>query len=157
MTLMVLLLILVTPYAVLTLAGRWKRRLQIARAARARAGLSLFLIFTSTGHFIMTEGMATMLPPHVPYRTELVLLTGALELLGAVGIWVPPVMRLTGLLIILMLVGFLPVNVYSAANRIEFGGHGAGPIYLLVRVPFQLFVIWWTRLATRDTPRRMIT
>jgi hypothetical protein len=39
----------------------------------------------------------------------------------------------------LMLLCLLPANIYSAINRVDFGGHGAGPIYLLV--PFQLFVI----------------
>ena len=42
---------------------------------------SLFFIFTSIGHFISTEGMAAMLPPSVPYRIELIYLTGVLELL----------------------------------------------------------------------------
>lgn len=151
MTLAVLTLILVAPYAILTLAGAVSRRLRLRPATRARAGLSLFLLFTSIGHFVRTEAMAEMLPPSVPYRVELVLLTGAFEFLGAVGVWIPSLTRLTGLLIILMLAGFLPVNVYAAMNRIDFGGHGAGPAYLLVRVPFQLFLIWWTHLATRGT------
>ena len=37
----------------------------------------------------------------------------------------------------------LPSNVYAAFQRIDFGGHGAGPAYLLVRVPLQLFLIGW--------------
>jgi uncharacterized membrane protein len=113
-------------------------------------GLSLFFIFTSIGHFVRTEGMATMLPPFVPYRVELIYLTGVLELLGAIGVWIPRLTRLTGFLLILMLAGLLPVNVYSAINRVDFGGHGAGPAYLLARVPFQLFVIWWTYFATEQ-------
>ncbi len=46
--------------------------------------------------------------------------------------WIPRHVRLTGLLLILMLIGLLPANVYSAINRVDFGGHGAGPAYLLV-------------------------
>ena len=91
-----------------------------------------------------------MLPPAVPFRIELIYFTGVLELLGAVGVWIPRLTRLTGLLLILMLIGILPANIYSAINRIEFGGHGAGPAYLLIRIPFQLFVIWWTYFATEQ-------
>ena len=91
-----------------------------------------------------------MLPPWVPYRVELVYVTGVLEPLGALGIWIPSLMRLTGILLILMLIGILPSNIYSAINRVEFGGHDAGPVYLLVRVPFQLLVIWWTYFATEQ-------
>ncbi len=94
--------------------------------------------------------MAAMLPPAIPCRVELIYLTGALELLGALGVWIPGLMRLTGVCLILMLVGILPANIFSAINHVEFGGHAAGPAYLLIRVPFQLFLIWWTYFATEQ-------
>lgn len=150
MTLLFLLLLLIAPYLILTPAGRWIPGLQTAPATRARVGLSLFFMFTSVGHFISTEEMAMMLPAFVPYRVELIYLTGVLELLGAVGVWVPRLTRPTGFFLIMMLLGLLPANVYSAINRVDFGGHGAGPAYLLVRVPFQLFAIWWTYFATEQ-------
>jgi uncharacterized membrane protein len=150
MTLLFLLLLLIVPYLVITLVGRWFASLKIPPSKRARVGLSLFFTFTAIGHFISSEEMATMLPPSIPYRIELIYLTGVLELLGAIGVWIPRLTRLTGLLLILMLIGVLPANVYSAINRVDFGGHSAGPAYLLVRVPFQLFVIWWTYFATEQ-------
>ncbi|HEX5702532.1 MAG TPA: DoxX family protein [Pyrinomonadaceae bacterium] len=150
MTLLVLLLLLVGPYLLLTLAGRWSPRFHIEPAKRARVGLSLFFIFTGVGHFIRTPEMAAMLPLSVPYRTALVYLTGVLELLGAIGVWIPRLTRLTGFLLILMLIAILPANIYSAINRVDFGGHEAGPVYLLVRIPFQLFVIGWTYFATEQ-------
>ena len=91
-----------------------------------------------------------MLPPAVPFRIQLIYFTGVLEFLGAVGVWIPGLTRLAGLLLILMLIGILPSNIYSAINRVDFGGHDAGPAYLLVRIPFQLFVIWWTYFATEQ-------
>ena len=130
--------------------GKWLANFQIARTKRARVGLSIFFIFTAVGHFLTSEQMATMLPPSVPYRVELVYLTGIFELLGAIGVWIPRLTRLTGLLLIIMLIGILPANIYSALKRVEFGGHGAGPLYLLVRLPFQLFVICWTYFATEQ-------
>ena len=150
MTLLVLFLLLTLPYLILTLIGKWFPRLKLTPPMRARVGLSLFFMFTSIGHFIRTEAMAEMLPATIPYRVELIYVTGVLELLGAIGVWIPRLTKLTGLLLILMLLGFLPANIYSAFNRVEFGGHGAGPLYLLVRVPFQLFTIWWTYFATEQ-------
>lgn len=150
MTLLFLLLLLTAPYFILTLVGKWVHSFQTAPVTRASVGLSLFFIFTSVGHFVSTEGMARMLPDFVPYRVELIYLTGVLELLGAVGVWIPRLTRLAGFLLILMLIGLLPANVYSAINRVDFGGHGVGPAYLLVRVPFQLFVIWWTYFSTEQ-------
>ena len=150
MTLLVLILTLVAPYLILTLAGKWNSNFRIVPAIRARIGLSLFFIFTAIGHFIRTEEMAAMLPPAVPFRIQLIYFTGVLEFLGAVGVWIPGLTRLAGLLLILMLIGILPSNIYSAINRVDFGGHDAGPAYLLVRIPFQLFVIWWTYFATEQ-------
>ncbi len=149
MQLLFLLLLLVVPLLVLTLVNR-STRFRISSSTRARVGLSLFFLFTSVGHFIRTEDMAAMLPPAIPSCVELIYLTGALELLGALGVWIPGLMRLTGVCLILMLVGILPANIFSAINHVEFGGHAAGPVYLLIRVPFQLFLICWTYFATEQ-------
>jgi hypothetical protein len=79
MTLLVLILILVAPYLILTLAGTWNSNFRIVPAIRARIGLSVFFIFTAIGHFIRTEEMAAMLPLAVPFRIELIYFTGLLE------------------------------------------------------------------------------
>jgi uncharacterized membrane protein len=150
MQLLFLLLLLVAPYLILGLANRYAANFNIAAATRARVGLSLFFAFTAMGHFVKTQDMSLMIPPFVPYRIELIYLTGILELAGAIGVWIPRLMRLTGLCLIFMLLGLLPANIYSAINRVPFGGHDAGPVYLLVRVPFQLFVIWWACFATEQ-------
>ncbi len=150
MQLLFLLFLLVAPYLFLTLAGRWINGLNIAPATRAKVGLTLFFLFTSLGHFIKTEEMSAMVPPIIPYRVELIYITGVLELLGAIGVWIPSLTRITGLCLILMLIGLLPANIYSAYHRVDFGGHSVGPAYLLVRVPFQIFAIWWTYFATEQ-------
>ena len=142
-----MLLLLLAPYALLTLAGRRFRALRLSRGARARVGLTLFFAFTALGHFVMTEEMAAMLPPSVPYRVGVIHLTGLFELAGAAGVWVPRLRRPTGICLIVMLLCVLPANVYAALNRVAFGGHEAGPAYLLVRVPFQLLVAWWVYFA----------
>ena len=128
MTLLVLLLLLVAPYLLLTLLGHFVPRFKIASSKRARVGLSLFFAFSALGHFVMTRAMAEMIPPSIPYRIELIYITGVLELLGAIGVWIPRLTRLTGFLLIVMLIGVLPANIYSALNRVEFGGHATGPI-----------------------------
>jgi uncharacterized membrane protein len=64
------------------------------------------------------------------------------SLISIAASWIPGLSKLTGVFLILMLEGLLPANVYSAVNRVEFRGHCAGPLYLLVRIPFQLFAIW---------------
>ena len=147
MQLLVLLLVLIGPSLLLTLAERWIPRFRVTWATKARVGVSLFFLVTSLGHVLHTEVMADMLPPSVPFRSVVIYVTGVLELLGAAGLWIPRLERLTGVCLILMLIGLLPANVYAAFNYVEFGGHDIGPAYLLVRVPFQCLVIWWIYTA----------
>ena len=150
MQLLLLLLLLVAPYLVLTLVSRWSSGLKMRPTARARVGLTLFFSFTALGHFVRTEEMSAMLPPSIPYRVGLIYITGVLELLGAIGVWIPSLMRITGVCLILLLLGILPANIYSAFKYVDFGGHASGPAYLLIRVPFQLLLIWWTYVATEQ-------
>jgi uncharacterized membrane protein len=56
--------------------------------SRAKIATSLFFAFTALGHFIRAEEMSAMLPPWIPYRVAIVYVTGVLELLEAVGLWV---------------------------------------------------------------------
>jgi uncharacterized membrane protein len=154
MQLLFLLLLLTGPFLVITLLSHMSPRFNLRLSTRARIGVSLFFLFTGIGHFIRTEPMAAMLPPSVPYRVGLIYLTGVFELLGAVGVWIPKLMKITGVCLILMMLAVLPANIYSAFNHVEFGGHEYGPIYLLVRAPFQLFVIAWIYVATEQ--RRLV-
>ncbi len=148
MQLIFLFLLLIVPFLLLTFLSRWFLGPKISAPARARVGLTLFFLFTALGHFIRTDEMAQMLPASVPYRIELIYITGVFEFLGAIGVWIPRLRRLVGILLIIMLVSILPSNIYSALYRVNFGGHESGPAYLLIRVPFQLFVIWWTYFST---------
>ena len=154
MQLLYLVLILVAPYAVLTVAGWSLTALRLDSRTRARVALSLFFAFTGIGHFIKTDELVSMLPAFVPYRLSAVYVTGILELLGAIGIWIPALRKLTGICLIVMLCAFLPVNIYAAFQRVDFGGHELGPAYLLARVPVQLLLIAWTWFAAGESRDR---
>ena len=110
----------------------------------ARLGLALVFAFAALGHFVKTDAMTKMLPPTIPGRRALILASGIFELLLAMLLLAWPKARLLGLTIIGFLGAIFPANVYAAFQRISFGGHSAGPIYLLVRAPIQLLLILWT-------------
>ena len=147
MTLLLLFLLLLIPYALFKMAARNSPSLGITPAAPWKAGLSLLLIITGTTHFLQADQMTRMLPPDIPYALDLIYITGVLEWLGALGLWIPQLVRFTGVGLILMLLAFLPVNIYTALNRIDIGWYSAGPVYLLIRVPFQIFLMLWVAKA----------
>jgi uncharacterized membrane protein len=113
-----------------------------------RLGVTLFLLTTSSAHFMRPEQMASMLPEWVPQRVALIHVTGLLEIALALGLWISAWTRVVGICIAAMLLLFLPANIYAACSSLPFGGHELGPAYLLVRVPYQLLVIAWVLWAT---------
>jgi uncharacterized membrane protein len=134
---MITLIVLLVSYLILALV-------KVEKGLRGRISLAVLLIFTGTAHFYKTQEMALMLPDYLSYKSEIIYITGVLELLSAIGVLIPRVSRLAGICLILMFVGFLPANVHAAFKHVDFGGHAYGPKYLLFRIPLQLFFIWWT-------------
>jgi uncharacterized membrane protein len=87
--------------------------------------------------------MAQMLPPWVPARTFLVYATGVLEFAIAAGFLMPRTSRLTGWVAAAVLVLFFPANIYAAFHHVRMGGHAEGPVYLFIRAPLQLIILFW--------------
>jgi uncharacterized membrane protein len=106
-------------------------------------GLALVFTFAALGHFVRTDAMAQMIPASVPHRRGLIQISGVFELAMAIVVLARPDSRLVGLVMIGFLVAVFPANVYAAMRRVEFGGHSAGPRYLIVRAPLQLLLILW--------------
>lgn len=106
-------------------------------------GLGMAFLFFCIGHFVKTAGMVEMLPVWVPLRVELVYLTGVLELVISIALFLPRYQVNAAKIAIVVLVLFFPVNIYSAINSIGLGGHQWGPVYLLIRLPLQIALISW--------------
>jgi uncharacterized membrane protein len=142
-TLLVLLAILFGTFALLTAARHVGPLHGLNAGRRGQISLAILFLFTGLGHFVQTAQMAEMLPPAVPFRPLLVLVSGVFEWLLSLGLLIPRYARTAGIAAIVFLIVVFPGNVYAAINRVDFGGHGAGPAYLLVRAPFQLLLIAW--------------
>ncbi|OJJ19090.1 hypothetical protein BKI52_19945 [marine bacterium AO1-C] len=111
-----------------------------------RIALSCMLMFTAIGHFIYSKGMAAMFPSLVPFRLELVVVSGLLEIAFAVGLLLPAYQQLTSWLLILFFVLVLPFNIRAALQHINYQTgelNGPGPAYLWFRVPLQILFIGW--------------
>ncbi|MEY4941263.1 MAG: hypothetical protein RIQ93_2998 [Verrucomicrobiota bacterium] len=132
----IILTLLLAPYWGLTFA-------HVPEVLRGRAGIALVFAFTGVGHFIKTAAMTQMIPAWVPMRLPLIYITGIFELFAAVAILVTPLSRHVGVALGVFLLLIIPSNIYAAWQRVDFGGHAAGPVYLLVRIPLQLFLIGW--------------
>ncbi len=143
------LLVLLTVFVLSLLAGRLVSDKLHFRLAGCIA-LSAMLLFTALGHFIFTQGMAAMLPEIIPYRRELVYLTGLFEIVFAIGLVLPGFRKLTGWMVVVFLLLVLPANIYAATQHLNYQTgmlNGPGLSYLWLRVPLQLFFIGWAYLS----------
>jgi uncharacterized membrane protein len=130
-----------------------------------RWGLALALVFTGLDHLLTPERYLPMMPAFVPYPGEIVAFTGICELAGAVGLLIPRLRRLAGVMLAIYFVAVFPANIKNAIEGLSVEGLPGATWYYWVRLLFQPLVIWWSLYAAavidwpfgRAEPRGAIT
>ena len=138
------LIILIVSFFVILLVTYFTGRADFIFAGNA--AMSIMLVVTGIGHFKYRKGMVMMLPPGIPYKQQVVLMTGIFEFLAAVGLFFMDFRLLTASLLIMFFIAILPANINAAVNRVDIykgNKEGPGKNYLWFRVPLQvLFILW---------------
>ena len=101
------------------------------------------LIFGAAGtaHLVWPAAFARIVPPYLPAPRTLVYVSGAAELLGALGVLVPGLRRYAGWGLVLLLLAVLPANVHMALHPTDFERLPAWALHL--RLPLQFVLIGW--------------
>jgi len=101
----------------------------------------IFLWFIIGGifHFLKTEFFVLIVPPYIPYPNMAVYISGAFELLGAIGILMPRIRPYAGLGLILLTLAVTPANVYMWKNPSLFPS--IPPYLLSSRLVLQVLLI----------------
>jgi len=115
-----------------------------------RVIVALPLLASGPLHFIRTGLLATIIPPFFPYRPQLVLLTGVLELTGAIGLLWPRCSRLASACLAVLMIAVFPANVYGADQTV--GGLHLPSVP--VRLTMQVIYIVLLLVAGWGIPRR---
>lgn len=140
------LIVLLSVFVVSSLIARFGYgSFQLALAGRI--AMCCMLAFTAMRHFIFTKGMSMMLPTLIPFKPQVVYLTGVAEVAFAIGLSLPAYRVLSGWLLIVFLVFAMPANVNASHQRLDYQKatlDGSGPRYLWVRIPLQIVFIVWT-------------
>lgn len=115
------------------------------------------LLLTGAAHFIgsMREDMIRMVPPIFPRAELIVTVTGVLELLGAVGLFIPRTRSVTGVALALLFVAMFPANVYAAGQGLTLGGQDVTPLWR--RLPEQIIYILMALAPARSRYRRQVS
>jgi len=140
------LVVLVCVFAVSLLVTKLFKQ-HIDYKLSGKIALAAMLLFTSLGHFLYAKGMTMMLPDFIPFRSELIFLTGFVEIAAAIGFFIPGLRGFTGILLIVFFVLVLPSNIYATIKQLNYETgtfDGKGISYLWFRIPFQALLILWT-------------
>jgi uncharacterized membrane protein len=95
--------------------------------------------------------MAAMLPDFIPAITEVVILTGVLEIFLSIGLLLPNYRHTIAWVLIIFLILILPANIKAAIENINYQtgeSNGEGLNYLWFRIPLQVFFLLWTYLTS---------
>ncbi len=103
--------------------------------------IALLFAVAGTAHFVRPSAFARIVPPYLPAPYALVYVSGAAELLGALGVLVPGLRRYAGWGLILLALAVFPANVHMALHPADFKGIPAWALYL--RLPLQVALVGW--------------
>ena len=88
---------------------------------RAALGITFFL--TASAHWGKRRpDLIRMVPPALPRPDLFVTLTGVLEILGAIGLFVPWTARAACICLALLLVALFPANIHAARKNLSIAG-----------------------------------
>jgi uncharacterized membrane protein len=135
---------------VIALLGVWMVTREFDPREAGNIAMSAMLFFTAIGHFAYTKGMTMMMPAPIPFKKQLVYLTGVIEIVFALFLPVPRFSACTGWLLIVFFIVLLPANIFAALHQVDYqkgNFEGSGRRYLWFRVPLQAFFIAWVYLS----------
>ena len=98
-------------------------------------------------HFVLTRTYTGIMPDYLPAHRELVLISGAAEIAGGVGVMVPQTKRAAAWGLVLLLICVMPANVWMAQHPERYPNIPLWAIWL--RLPLQLPLLWWAWRYTK--------
>ena len=116
--------------------------------------LALLIIAAGTLHFANPDPFVRIVPPYLPYHLALVYVSGFFEILGGIGLLVPPVSRAAAWGLVALFIAVFPANINMALNDIVLDEIPYDPTLYWLRLPFQAVLIAWAWWYTRPERRK---
>ena len=110
-----------------------KKTLKIALRWILAAGM----VVIGVSHFVDPAPFVMIVPPHLPWAYALVLVSGAFEVLGGLGLLVEKTRRFAGWGLIALYLAVFPANIQMALNEIQMFESPLPTWAFWARLPFQ--------------------
>jgi len=109
--------------------------------------MSIFYVSVGVNHFTIPEWFLQIVPPRLPYKLELVYISGFLEIILGVMLLIPTTRFYAAWGLILLLIAVYPANIYLAQTN--GAAMNTTPLVAWGRLPFQFVFIalayWHTK------------
>ncbi len=105
--------------------------------------MAIFYAGAGVLHLRTPEPFLAIVPDWVPEPRAVVLLTGLCEIAGALGLLIPRVRRLAGVMLALYAFCVFPANIKHAVYDVQVPGLPTGLAYHVPRLALQPVLIWW--------------
>ena len=109
--------------------------------------MGLFYISVGVNHFADPYWFLQIVPPYLPYKIELVYISGFLEIIFGVMLLIPKTRVYAGWGLIMLLIAVYPANIYLAQTN--GAAMNTTPLIAWGRLPFQFVFIglayWHTK------------
>ncbi len=115
----------------------------------SRALLGFLFVGAGALHFLATDSYERIVPPYLPLHHELVYLSGALEILGGLGMLTRRTRPVAGIGLLLLLIVVWPANLQMLLDAYAEHKPFWWLALLWARLPLQILLIWWVWRASR--------
>ncbi len=112
--------------------------------------IALFFIIGGISHFVIPEFFMSAMPDYLVFHRELVFISGAFEILAAIGILVPQTRLFAGYGLIALMIAVFPANINMALHPEKY--KSIPELFLYLRLPLQFLLIgfvWWAIVPER--------
>ena len=109
--------------------------------------LAILYIAFGIVHLRSAPDFLSIMPAWVPYPLEVVLFTGVCEILGGVGLLIPRLRWISGVMLALYAIGVYPANLHHAFGQVDVGSLPSSWWYHGPRLAFQPVFVWWALFA----------
>ena len=118
-----------------------------------RSVLGVLMVLAGLLHFVSPEPYVMMMPDYLPWHLPLVYISGVIEIVLGIAVFIEPVRALAGLGLVALYIAVLPANVWMASEGIQPPGMEMSTPVAWGRVAMQFVLMYWAWAVTRpDTP-----
>jgi len=117
--------------------------------SRPQRLLGVTFVAFGTLHLLRPGAYEKIMPDYMPAQRELVLVSGAAEIIGGGGVLFERTRTAAGWWLIATLIAVFPANVHMARHPSRYPAFA--PALLWARLPLQALLIWWARRTTRPS------